>query len=493
MSGFSPSGTGIGKSLGSQPGVSQFSSSSSSPSSFTGSSSVGNGGGGGTGVLEGFEGEICGGGTGVLAGGSVSSATGGKTGRRTVTFGMTVAGGWPSGNVIRLGGPMTGIGIILSPGFCTVTCENDITSVVIGGNVMVRSLVVIGSGVIVVDSVNVIGGNSTMHGGLHVTTGDDVFHISGTAIVEMLRLVVRLVLKVELGSASNEVEVGETDRTEDRSAVDEDDRVPPLVSMTAVPVLTFELVIKLSIAELVRLELLDASEVAIIMAGVVVVVVFAVCEVTFPKAVALAISVDVVMANGIEVASAADVKFAGIEAIVLFNEMAGDAIIVVGVILSLLSNTRFDEIRIPELMSAVSEAFVMEDVMLDAKEAVLFDNVVVQTGMPVSIGSEAEEFGAVRLPKDIGDPVEKELMPIDVKFFEPVNTSEDEIVATDEIAGESAIVLLLSCGTSVDDRPDVEVSARASELFSLGTLELCRTVSIEGTTVDVVPILGPDT
>ena len=44
-------------------------------------------------MLDGSETEGGGGGAGVLAGGGVSSAIGGKTGRRTVTSGATVAGG----------------------------------------------------------------------------------------------------------------------------------------------------------------------------------------------------------------------------------------------------------------------------------------------------------------------------------------------------------------------------------------------------------------
>jgi hypothetical protein len=41
---------------------------------------------------------------------------------------------------------------------------------VIGGNVIIWSLTVTGSGVIVVDSVSLIGGSSMIQGGLHVTT-----------------------------------------------------------------------------------------------------------------------------------------------------------------------------------------------------------------------------------------------------------------------------------------------------------------------------------
>ena len=126
----SPSGTGMGKSLGSQPGTSQSSSSSSSssspPSSSSASSSALAGGDGGTGVLEGFE-----------ASEGVASMIGGKIGRRTVNFGMTVAGGFSSGKVIGLGGSMTGIGVILSSGLLIVTHEKDTMSVVIGGNVIV--------------------------------------------------------------------------------------------------------------------------------------------------------------------------------------------------------------------------------------------------------------------------------------------------------------------------------------------------------------------
>lgn len=98
---------------------------------------MGTGGGGGTGVLDGSGVGRAGDGTGELAVGGVSNAMGGKIGRRIVTFGMSVAGGWPSGNVIGLGGLITGIGMIMSPGFCTVTWEKDITSVVMGGNIIV--------------------------------------------------------------------------------------------------------------------------------------------------------------------------------------------------------------------------------------------------------------------------------------------------------------------------------------------------------------------
>jgi hypothetical protein len=133
-------------------------------------------------------------------------------------------------------------------------------SVVMGGNVIIWSLIVTGSGVIVVDSVSLIGGSSMIQGGLHVTTGDDVSHIIGNAIVERLTLVVRLVLKVVLDISSNEEEAKDVVKTNDESAVDEVELVLPLICIAAVPVLVFELVRELSTTELVRLKLLDASE-----------------------------------------------------------------------------------------------------------------------------------------------------------------------------------------------------------------------------------------
>lgn len=94
--------------------------------------------------------------------------------------------------------------MILSPGFWIVTCQKDTISVVMGGNVMVRSLVVVGFGVMVVSSVNLNGGKTMMQGGLHVTTGDVVSQIRGAVIVEKLTLFVRLTSMVVLGPGSSE-------------------------------------------------------------------------------------------------------------------------------------------------------------------------------------------------------------------------------------------------------------------------------------------------
>jgi hypothetical protein len=115
-----------------------------------------------------------------------------------------VAGGFSSVKVIGFGRLMTGTGMILSSGFWIVTCEKDTISVVMGGNVMVRSLVVVGFGVMVVSSVNLNGGKTMIQGGLHVTTGDVVSQIRGAVIVEKLTLFVRLTSMVVLGPGSSE-------------------------------------------------------------------------------------------------------------------------------------------------------------------------------------------------------------------------------------------------------------------------------------------------
>ena len=251
----------------------------------------------------------------------------------------------------------------------------------------------------VVDSVSLMGVISMTHGGLHVTDGDVVSHISGTTIVDMLTLVVKLVLAVVLRPRSSEDVVSEVDRTEDLSAVVAVDCVLLLVSRTAVPTLAFEFVRELSIDELARLELLEISEDETRVADIVVV--FTVHIVALSDAEALTIPVDAVIADGVGLASPAEVKFAGIRDIVSFNEEALDVSTVVAVDVPLLSNTRVEEFCIPKLVFAVCEAPEMENFVLEAKTAVplrsLCDDAVSRTGIPVFVKFRVGEDETVRL------------------------------------------------------------------------------------------------
>jgi hypothetical protein len=380
--------------------------------------------------------------------------------------------------VIGLDGSITGTGIILSPGFCTVTCENDIMSVVMGGNVIVWSLIVTGSGVIVVDSVSLIGGSSMIQGGLHVTTGDDISHISGNAIVERLTLVVRLVLKVVSGTSSNEEEVKDVVKTDDESAVDEVELVLPLICIAAVPVLVFEVIRELSTTELVRTEPLDASENG---TGRAVVV-------TFPITVALAISVDVVT-NGIEAASVPKVKSPDVEVLVVFDEKTGDVVKVFKVVTLLPSNSEVEVIWTPKLVLAADKVPVLlGNGVPDTSEAVAF------CVMPVFIESKVE-VEIVELPRGIEDALELEIAPMDVELSELVGTLlilGGDIGATDEVIAELDIVPPVSCGTDVIVGPELEASVRVSELLCPVTPELSSTIGAEATTVDAAPVLRLD-
>jgi hypothetical protein len=420
-------------------------------------------------------------GTGVLSGDGVSSAIGGKTGRRTVTFGTSVTGGCPTGKVIGLGRPITGTGMILSPEFCIVTCEKEITSVVMGGKIIVWLLIVIGSGVIVVDSVSLIGGSSMTQGGLHVTTGDDVSHMFGNAIVERLTLVVRLVLTVVSGTRSSEDEVREVAKTKGGPAVDGVEL--PFIGMAAVSTLVFVLISELSTAELVRLELTDASDEEPRMTEAV----------TLLIAVALVIPVGVVTPDGIDVASNAEVTFAGSEATVLFNEGGGEFVMVTGVVIPLLSDNEDEETWKLRLMLAVDKALVMVNGVLETKEAVPFCDL--QSGMSVFIGSKVEEVEPVELPRGIENPVEIGFVPIDVELFELISSLlilEVDAKTTGKLIAELEIVVLFSCEIDVVGRPDLEASAIASELFCPRILGLSSPASAEETTVDVISVLRLD-
>jgi hypothetical protein len=390
---------------------------------------------------------------------------------------MSVTGGCPTGKVIGLGGSTTGTGIILSPGLCTVTRENDMMSVVIGGNVIIWSLTVTGSGVIVVDSVSLIGGSTMIQGGLHVTTGDDVSHISGNAIVVRLTLVVRLVLKVVLGTSSNEEEAKDVVKTNDESAVDEVELVLPLICIAAVPVLVFELVRELSTTELVRRRLLDASENVTSMAGVV----------TFPITVALAIPVDVVTTDGIEVASTPRVKSPGIGVLVVVDEKARDVVRVFGVVMSLPSDSEVEETCTLRLILVVDKALVMvENGLPDAKGLVAF--CILQSGIPVFTRSKVE-VKSVELLGEVEDPLEMEFMPINVELSEVVSSllmTDGYVIAINEVTVDLEIVLLLGCEGGVAGGPELGVSARFPELLCPGTPELSSTVCVELITVDTI-------
>jgi hypothetical protein len=390
---------------------------------------------------------------------------------------MSVTGGCSTRKVIGLGGSTTGTGTILSPGLCTVTRENDMMSVVMGGNVIIWSLIVTGSGVIVVDSVSLIGGSSMIQGGLHVTTGDDVSHISGNAIVERLTLVVRLVLKVVLGTRSNKEEAKDVVKTNDESAVDELELVLPLICIAAVPVLVFELVRELSTTELVRRRLLDASENVTSMAGVV----------TFPITVALAIPVDVVTTGGIEIASTPRVKFPGIEVLVVVDEKARDVVRVFGVVMLLPSDSEVGETCTLRLILVVDKALVMvKNGLPDAKGAVAFCDL--QSSIPVFTRSKVE-VKTVELLGEVEDPLEKEFMPINVELSEVVSSllmTDGDFIAINEVIVNLEIVLLLSCEAGVAGGPESEVSARFPELLCPGTSELSGTVCVELTTVDTI-------
>jgi hypothetical protein len=419
-------------------------------------------------------------GTGVLSGDGVSSAIGGKTGRRTVTFGTSVTGSCPTGKVIELGRPITGTGVILSPEFCIVTCEKEIISVVMGGKIIVWLLIVIGSGVIVVDSVSLIGGSSMTHGGLHVTTGDDVTHMSGNAIVERLTLVVELVLTVVSGTRSSEDEVREVAKLKGGPAVDGVEL--PLVCIAAVSTLVFVLIRELSTAELVRLELTDASDEEPRMTEVVILLI----------AVALVIPVEVSTPDGIDVASTAEVTFAGSEAMVLFNEGGGESVMATVVVIPLLSDDE-DETWKLRLMLAVDKALVMANDVLETKEAVPFCDL--QSGMSVFIGSKVEEVEPVELPGGIENPVEIGFVPIDVELFELISLLlilEVDVKTTVKPKAELEIVILSSCEIDVVGRPDLEASAIASELFCPRIPGLSSPASAEETTVDATSVLRLD-
>jgi hypothetical protein len=363
-------------------------------------------------------------------------------------------------------------------------------SVVMGGNVIVWSLIVTGSGVIVVDSVSLIGGSSMIQGGLHVTTGDDISHISGNAIVERLTLVVRLVLKVVSGTSSNEEEVKDVVKTDDESAVDEVELVLPLICIAAVPVLVFEVIRELSTTELVRTEPLDASENG---TGRAVVV-------TFPITVALAISVDVVT-NGIEAASVPKVKSPDVEVLVVFDEKTGDVVKVFKVVTLLPSNSEVEVIWTPKLVLAADKVPVLlGNGVPDTSEAVAF------CVMPVFIESKVE-VEIVELPRGIEDALELEIAPMDVELSELVGTllilggdigATDEVIAeldigaTDEVIAELEIVPPVSCGTDVIVGPELEASVRVSELLCPVTPELSSTIGAEATTVDAAPVLRLD-
>jgi hypothetical protein len=417
-------------------------------------------------------------GTGVLSGDGVSIAIGGKTGRRTVTFGTSVTGSCPTGKVIELGRPITGTGVILSPEFCIVTCEKEIISVVMGGKIIVWLLIVIGSGVIVVDSVSLIGGSSMTHGGLHVTTGDDVTHMSGNAIVERLTLVVELVLTVVSGTRSSEDEVRGVVKTKGGPAVDGAEL--PLVCMAAVSTLVFVLISELSTAELVRLELPDAFAEEPRMTEVVSLLI----------AVVLVIPVEVVTPSGIDTA---EVTTAGSEAMVLFNEKGGESVMATGVVIPLLSDKEDEETWKLKLMLAVAKALVMVDGVLETKEAVPFCDL--QSGMSVFIGSKVEEVEPVELPGGIENPVEIGFVPIDVELFELISLLlilEVDVKTTVKPKAELEIVILSSCEIDVVGRPDLEASAIASELFCPRIPGLSSPASAEETTVDATSVLRLD-
>jgi hypothetical protein len=377
--------------------------------------------------------------------------------------------------VIGIGELIAGTGIILSPGFCTVTCENDIMSVVMGGNVTVWSLIVTGTGVTVVDSVSLIGGSSMLQGGLHVTTGDDVSHISGNAIVERLPLVVGLVLKVESGTSSAEEEVKDVVKTDDESAVDGVELVPLLVCIAAVPVLVFELIRELSTTELVRMGPLDASENGTGMAVVVI----------FPITVALAISVDVVII-GIEVDSVPEVKPPDVEVLVMFNEKAGVVVKVFKAVTLSPSDSEVEVIWTPKLVLAAEKALVLlGNGVLDTRKAVAF------CVMPVFIGSRVE-VEIVESPGDIQDALESGFIPTDVELFEVVGALlilDGGIGAIDEAVAELEIVLLVSCGTDVIGKPELEAIVRVSDLLCPVGPELSSIVDTEAITVDAASVL----
>jgi hypothetical protein len=313
-----------------------------------------------------------------------------------------------------------------------------------------------------------------------VTTGDDVTHMSGNAIVERLTLVVELVLTVVSGTRSSEDEVREVAKLKGGPAVDGVEL--PLVCIAAVSTLVFVLIRELSTAELVRLELTDASDEEPRMTEVVILLI----------AVALVIPVEVSTPDGIDVASTAEVTFAGSEAMVLFNEGGGESVMATVVVIPLLSDDE-DETWKLRLMLAVDKALVMANDVLETKEAVPFCDL--QSGMSVFIGSKVEEVEPVELPGGIENPVEIGFVPIDVELFELISLLlilEVDVKTTVKPKAELEIVILSSCEIDVVGRPDLEASAIASELFCPRIPGLSSPASAEETTVDATSVLRLD-